>query len=176
MKTEQKKNVMGMLTMGADMLRNQLGVMGKNLRKSRKKNKQSWLSSTWKSEDKLWCYRQARKPRSSFSPVYVRTYSSNIAFDPYVLAYTTYRGLTEGAVRRAYLPLQHGDFIREQADNVALPKGLGQEEAHGGAHSGEQAGQQQSFIRAEYRSRENVLENGKRNKRLLFVLGSGMQI
>lgn len=47
-KTEQKKNVMGMLTMGADMLRNQLGVMGKNLRKSRKKNKQSWLSSTWK--------------------------------------------------------------------------------------------------------------------------------
>lgn len=46
-KTEQKKNVMGMLTMGADMLRNQLGVMGKNLRNSRKKNKQSWLSSTW---------------------------------------------------------------------------------------------------------------------------------
>lgn len=48
MKTEQKKNVIGMLTIGADMLRNQLGVMGKNLRKSRKKNKQSWLSSTWK--------------------------------------------------------------------------------------------------------------------------------
>lgn len=47
-KTEQKKNVIGMLTMGADMLRNQLGVMGKNLRNSRKKNKQSWLSSTWK--------------------------------------------------------------------------------------------------------------------------------
>lgn len=48
MKTEQKKKVMGMLTIGADMFRNQLGVMGKNLKKSRKKNKQSWFSSTWR--------------------------------------------------------------------------------------------------------------------------------
>lgn len=54
-KTEQKNSVMGMLTMGADMLRNQLGVMGKNLRNSRKKNKQSWLSSTWKTQEK-WFY------------------------------------------------------------------------------------------------------------------------
>lgn len=53
MKTEQKKKVMGMLTIGADMFRNQLGVMGKNLRKSRKKNKQSWFSSTW--EIKMRC-------------------------------------------------------------------------------------------------------------------------
>lgn len=51
-KTEQKKNVIGMLTMGADMLRNQFGVMGKNLRNSRKKNKQSWLSSTWKTQER----------------------------------------------------------------------------------------------------------------------------
>ena len=29
------------------MFRNQLGVMGKNLRKSRKKNRQSLFSSTW---------------------------------------------------------------------------------------------------------------------------------
>lgn len=48
MKTEQKKKVMGMLTIGADMFRNQLGLMGKNLRKSRKKNKQSLFSSTWR--------------------------------------------------------------------------------------------------------------------------------
>ena len=47
MKTEQKKKVMGMFTIGADMFRNQLGVIGKNLKKSRKKNKQSWFSSTW---------------------------------------------------------------------------------------------------------------------------------
>lgn len=47
MKTEPKKKVMGMLTIGAHMFRNQLGVMGKNLRKSRKKNKLSWFSSTW---------------------------------------------------------------------------------------------------------------------------------
>lgn len=46
MKTEKKKNVTGMLTMGADMLRNQLGVMGKNLRKRRKNNRQDWFSST----------------------------------------------------------------------------------------------------------------------------------
>lgn len=48
MKTEQKKKVMGMFTIGADIFRNQLGVMGKNLRKSKKKNRQSWFSSTWK--------------------------------------------------------------------------------------------------------------------------------
>lgn len=39
---------MGILTIGADMFRNQLGVMGKNLRKSKKKNRQSWFSSTYK--------------------------------------------------------------------------------------------------------------------------------
>lgn len=50
MKTEKKKNVTGMLTMGADMLRNQLGVMGKNLRKRRKKNRQDWFSSTLEPE------------------------------------------------------------------------------------------------------------------------------
>lgn len=38
---------MGILTIGADMFRNQLGVIGKNLRKSRKKNRQSWFSSTY---------------------------------------------------------------------------------------------------------------------------------
>lgn len=53
MKTEQKKKVMGMLTIGADMFRNQLGVMGKNLRKSRKKNKQSWFSSTWEGKGEM---------------------------------------------------------------------------------------------------------------------------
>lgn len=57
----------------------------------------------------------------------------------------------------AYLPLQHGDFIREEVDNVLLPKGLGQEVAHGGAHSREHTGEHQSFIRAKYSSSENVL-------------------
>lgn len=52
----------------------------------------------------------------------------------------------------AYLPLQHGDFIREEVDNVLLPKGLGQEVAHGGAHSREHTGKQQTFIWAKYRS------------------------
>lgn len=46
MKTEPKKKVMGMLRMGAAMFRNQLGLMGKNLRKSRKKNSESLFSST----------------------------------------------------------------------------------------------------------------------------------
>lgn len=61
MKTEQKKKVMGMFTIGADIFRNQLGVMGKNLRKSRKKNKQSWFSSTWKirrTDQRGWRYLQ----------------------------------------------------------------------------------------------------------------------
>lgn len=47
MKTEKKKNVMGMFTIGADMFKNQLGVMGKNRKKSRKKKRQSLFSSTW---------------------------------------------------------------------------------------------------------------------------------
>lgn len=46
-KTEQKKYVMGILTIGADMFKNQLGVMGKNLRKSKKKKRQSWLTSIY---------------------------------------------------------------------------------------------------------------------------------
>lgn len=54
MKMEQKKKVMGMLTIGADMFRNQFGDMGKNLRKSRKKNKQSLLSSTWEINREYW--------------------------------------------------------------------------------------------------------------------------
>lgn len=50
-----------MFTIGADIFRNQLGVMGKNLRKSRKKNKQSWFSSTWKirrTDQRGWRYLQ----------------------------------------------------------------------------------------------------------------------
>lgn len=46
MKTDPKKKVMGMLTIGAAMFINQLGLMGKNLRKSRKKNRESLFSST----------------------------------------------------------------------------------------------------------------------------------
>lgn len=57
-----------------------------------------------------------------------------------------------------YLILQHGDLVREEACNVVLPKGLGQEVAHGGAHCSEQAGQQQSEIRPEYSSSKNVLQ------------------
>lgn len=37
-----------MLRIGDAMFKNQLGDIGKSRRKSRKKNKLSWLSSTWK--------------------------------------------------------------------------------------------------------------------------------
>lgn len=60
-----------------------------------------------------------------------------------------------------YLSLQHGDFIGEEASNVAFPERLRQEVAHGGAHSGEQTRKQQSLIRPEYSSSENVLHGDK---------------
>lgn len=63
-----------------------------------------------------------------------------------------------------YLPLQHGDFIREEACDVAFPKGLGQEVAYGGAHSGEQTSKQQSLIRPEYSSGKNVLHGDSGEK------------
>lgn len=61
MKTEPKKKVMGMLTIGAAMFRNQLGLMGKNLRKSRKKNRESLFSSTWQQKATYFYYSLPRK-------------------------------------------------------------------------------------------------------------------
>lgn len=48
MKTAMKKIVTGILSIGEVMFKNQFGLMGKNLRNSRKKNKLLRFSSTWK--------------------------------------------------------------------------------------------------------------------------------
>lgn len=63
-----------------------------------------------------------------------------------------------------YLPLQHGDLIREEVHKVALSEGLGQEVAHGGAHGGEHTGKQQSLIWSKYSSCQDVLHNDKDEK------------
>ncbi len=47
MKTAMKKRVMGIFSIGEVMFKNQFGLMGKNLRNSRKKNKLPLFSSTW---------------------------------------------------------------------------------------------------------------------------------
>lgn len=48
MKTAMKKRVTGIFSIGEVMFKNQFGLMGKNLRNSRKKNKLLLFSSTWK--------------------------------------------------------------------------------------------------------------------------------
>lgn len=46
-RTEKKNCTMGMFRIGADRFKNQLGVMGKSLKNSKKKNKLFLFSSTW---------------------------------------------------------------------------------------------------------------------------------
>lgn len=48
MKTAMKKRVTGIFNIGEVMFKNQLGLIGKNLRNSRKKKRLLLFSSTWK--------------------------------------------------------------------------------------------------------------------------------
>lgn len=57
-----------------------------------------------------------------------------------------------GSTSHIYLPLQHGNFIREEVNDVLFPKGLGQKVANSGTQSREHTGKQQSFIWSKYSS------------------------
>ena len=61
-----------------------------------------------------------------------------------------------------YLTLQQGYFVREEADDVLLPKGGGEQVAEGGARGGQQAGQGQTLPGPEQSPRQHVLYQQQR--------------
>lgn len=129
-----KKRVTGIFSIGEVMFKNQFGLMGKNLRNSRKKNKLLLFSSTWaKSKNE-------------------ESYEQNQAKMLCLLHFQTCCTLM-------YLLLQHGHLVREESHNVLFAERLGQEETESGAHCGEDTGEEKTIPRPKQGPSQDVLES-----------------